>query len=385
MISGRRITVIGGGIAGLSVALAAAQRGARVRVLERAPRLDGDIGAGLQISPNGVAVLTALGLADELRRIGIANQAVVLRDGATGRRVAAMDLSDRAYFLVHRGDLVDMLAKATLAAGVDIQVGQAVETLRETSGGVSLGGSGAAPLAIGADGLHSVVRGVLNGARAPAFTGQTAFRALVRATGKPPARAEVFMGPGRHLVRYPLRDGALINLVGVVEQAEWQAEGWSHPADPDAFRAAFAGFCPGVRDTLSRVETGFLWGLFRHPVAATWHSRRLALLGDAAHPTLPFLAQGANLALEDAWVLADCLDRFAQPEGLARYQALRRPRVIRAIAAANANARNYHLSNPLVRGIAHAGLRGIGKVAPGAMLRKFDWLYQHDVTAGPGR
>ena len=150
----------------------------------------------------------------------------------------------------------------------------------------------------------------------------------------------------------------------------------------DNFRAAFAGFGGQARALLAQVDEVRLWGLFRHPVAAKWYGPGVAILGDAAHPTLPFMAQGANMALEDAWVLADCLDRLGAGEaGLTAYQAARRDRVSRVIAAANGNAWKYHLSARPVRGLAHLGLRLGGALMPGRMLHQFDWIYGHDVTA----
>jgi salicylate hydroxylase len=181
-------------------------------------------------------------------------------------------------------------------------------------------------------------------------------------------------------VSYPLARG-LRNIVAVEERAEWAEEGWNHADDPDNLRRAFAEFAPEVRGWLAQVRHVHLWGLFRHPVAARWHDDRRAILGDAAHPTLPFLAQGANMALEDAWVLADRLDRLPQADALVSYQQTRRDRVSRVIAAASANARNYHLANPLLRAAAHAALRLGGALAPAAALRRFDWIYGHDATA----
>ncbi|RMD93928.1 MAG: monooxygenase [Alphaproteobacteria bacterium] len=388
MLEGREIVVVGGGIAGLGVARALALRGARVRVLERAGEI-GEVGAGLQISPNGHAVLRALGLAEAVEARAVRGRAVRLRDGLSGRDVLRLDLAgqhpERVFLFVHRADLVAALAAGARAAGVQIETGAEVCALAESDDGVELtlaGGEGRrAELVIGADGLHSRLRPLLNGEAPPFFTGQVAWRALVPATGAEPPEVSVFMGPGRHLVRYPLRGGALVNIVAVEERQDWAAEGWHHRDDPAALRAAFAGFAPEVRALLEEVEEVFLWGLFRHPVAARWHSARLAILGDAAHPTLPFLAQGANMALEDAWVLARCLDDAEPARALERYQAVRRPRVVRAIAAANANARNYHLANPLVRGLAHGLLRLGGALFPGAALSRFEWLYGHDVTA----
>ncbi len=369
------VTIVGAGIAGLACALALARRGARVRVLERAPAL-APVGAGIQISPNGVRVLDALGLAAPLRAASLGNRAVILARGPSGRRVVRMDLDETAYRLVHRADLIELLAGAARDAGVEIAFGQPVATLAD--GAPARIDGRPAGFVIGADGIRSVVRPVLNGSAEPRFTGQTAWRAVIEGAAPPVARVD--MGPGRHLVRYPL-PGGRINLVGVVEEARWTAEGWHQPGEPADFRTAFAGF-PAAAEDLGAVAEAHLWGLFRHPVAAVWHGRSLAIIGDAAHPTLPFLAQGANLALEDAWTLAAALASGPPDAGaLAAWQAARRPRVTRAIAAAEANARAYHLRGP-VAAIAGLGLGGIGRIAPNLLPRRFDWLYGHDVTRG---
>jgi salicylate hydroxylase len=191
--------------------------------------------------------------------------------------------------------------------------------------------------------------------------------------------ARIWMAPGKHVVTYPLR-GDRLNVVAFREEAAWAEEGWSHRDSPDALRRAFSDVALPLRAILARVTEVGRWGLFRHPVPDKWHDGRTVLLGDAAHPTLPFLAQGANLALEDAWVLAREVQRDDLREGLDRYQAERRPRVTDAIESANANARNYHLAGGKRRA-AHAGLKAIGLMAPGAFLRRYDWLYKFDVTA----
>ena len=382
-LNGKNIVVIGAGIAGLAVARACALRGASVVVLEQAEAIR-EVGAGLQISPNGFAVLRALGLDEALAARSLKAQAVALRDGMSGQPVFGMDLAGRDYFLVHRADLIDVLANGVREAGVEIRLFQAVQDVT-VDGTVTLEGGGPdldPDLVIGADGLHSVVRREILGRQPPHFTGQVAWRALVPSDGSLDPTATVFMGPGRHLVRYPLRNGRLINLVAVQERTDWAEEGWHHQDNPVNLRAAFADFAPEVRGLLERVETVNLWGLFRHPVADRWHAGKLALLGDAAHPTLPFLAQGANMALEDAWVLADALDRADDlPDALAAYQTRRRDRVVRVIKAANKNASNYHLSGPK-KIAAHAVLRFGGAIAPRAALKRFDWLYGHDVTKG---
>jgi salicylate hydroxylase len=384
---GLPITVLGGGIAGLAAARALALRGADVTVLEQAEAL-GEVGAGLQISPNGARVLDALGLGEALRSLGLRAEAVELRDHG-GCRVARLEVGSRAqgYFFLHRADLIGLLAEGARDAGVKVRLLQRIEAVEVGDGGAVLrtaqGGEHRAGLVIGADGLHSVVRQALNGRVVPFFTRQVAWRALVPAEGAVPRVATVWMGPKRHLVSYPLRSGALVNIVAVEERGTWAAEGWHHKDDPVRLRAAFAGFAPEVRDLLGRVEEAYLWGLFRHPVAQRWYAGgAAAILGDAAHPTLPFLAQGANLALEDAWVLAAKLGAHDTVEaGLAAYQAARAPRAARVIDAATRNARNYHLSVPPLRATAHLALRLTGALAPGALLGRFDWLYGYDATA----
>ncbi|TNC73363.1 FAD-dependent monooxygenase [Rubellimicrobium roseum] len=369
----RHVLVVGGGIAGLAAALAFARRGATVRVLEQASAL-AEVGAGLQITPNGAAVLRALGLGEAAEAASLRAQAVEPHDALSGRRIAHFDLGRVGgdYLFFHRADLLGLLHDSVRAAGLPIRTDARVAKV--TREGVRLGDGEeiAADLIVGADGLHSVVRRHLVGGDRPFFTRQVAWRALVPARQEPVAR--IWMAPDRHVVTYPLRDGRL-NLVAVRAEAAWSEEGWHHRDSPDALRRAFSDAAPALAAILDRVGEVGRWGLFRHPIPERWHDGSAVLLGDAAHPTLPFLAQGANLALEDAWVLA----REAMRGDLDAYQAQRRPRVTRAIAAANANARNYHLSGP-ARLVAHLGLGALGRLAPDAFLRRLDWLYRFDVT-----
>lgn len=381
------ITVIGGGIGGLTSALALRQRGASVTVLEQAEAIT-EVGAGIQVSPNGLRVIEALGLANDLFARSVQGRAVSLRNGSTGVEVARLDLKrlpdDQRYLFVHRADLVDLLSAAARAQGVSVRLLQRVDTV--TSGPrpkvvLATGDQRETDLAIGADGIHSAVRPGLNSAQKPFFTGQVAWRCIVPNTTGHPAHARVHMGPGRHMVTYPLRDGTLLNVVAVEERAQWAAESWSQRDDADNMRKAFAGFDAEVHQILSQAENPGVWGLFRHPVAARWYGQGTALLGDAAHPTLPFLAQGANMAMEDAWVLADALTQAQDlGAGLAEYQQRRKARVTRVIDAASRNARNYHLSPGPFRFAAHTALGLLSRVSPGQMLGRFDWLYGHDVT-----
>jgi salicylate hydroxylase len=387
VLIGERITVLGAGIGGLSAALALARRGARVQVLEQAEGLR-EVGAGLQISPNGMAVLVALGVGEAVVRGAVRARAVSLLDGRSGGRLLRLDTgrlrSRHPWCLVHRADLVTALGAEAAAAGVHFRFGCRVAGVEATDGRVSLafadGSVEAHPLVVAADGVRSMARAALGPAPAPDFTGQVAWRALAPCDGPADPEVRVFLGPGRHLVAYPLRDARVMNLVAVEERQAWAAEGWSHRDDPARMRAAFAGFAAPVTALLDRVEDVHLWGLFRHPVAPRWVAGRLLCLGDAVHPTLPFLAQGACMALEDAWVLAAALaEAGTVAEAAARYQALRHARAVQTVAAATRNARAYHLRGP-VRPFAHTLLRIGGSLAPGAALGRFAWLYDHDVT-----
>ncbi|MDE9448895.1 FAD-dependent monooxygenase [Aliiroseovarius sp. Z3] len=387
MIAGQDVTILGAGIGGLTAAVALAGRGAQVTVLEQAPEIT-EVGAGLQISPNGVRVLDALGLGDAARSRAMQGRGVWLRDGISGREVIDFSFEKVApkatFLLFHRADLIDLLAKAARDAGVVIRCGAQVERVTPGLGAATVKLAGAPScemgFVIGADGLHSVTHSAMNGARAPFFTGQVAWRATVPATGREPAEATVFMGPGRHMVTYPLRDGTMVNIVAVEERGTWADEGWNHQDDPDNMRKAFSGFCDDAQALLERAETAHLWGLFRHPVALNWHYGHCAILGDAAHPTLPFMAQGAVMAIEDAWVLAACLDRDGPQNGPQRYQLLRRARCEKIVAAAGKNARNYHYANPLARHLGHGALRLAGRLAPQQVFNRFSWIYDADVT-----
>ena len=382
-----KITVIGAGIGGLAVAMALAQRGASVRVLEQADAIR-EVGAGLQISPNGARVLQALGLGDVLRAAGMQAQAVRLLDyrGASVTRLDLGRLRNRDYFFVHRADVIGLLADGARSAGVEIELGVEVTALQLDDTPVIRLASGEerrADLVIGADGIHSTARRAICGSLAPFFTGQTAWRAIVPNHAGRNAEARVHMGPRRHVVSYPLRGGEMLNLVAVQERDTWVEDGWSQEDDPDNLRAAFADFGADVQEMLRSVDRVHLWGLFRHPVAPEWHRGGAVLLGDAAHPMLPFLAQGANMALEDAWVLAEAL---ALPgrigTRLAAYQTRRRDRVVRVTDAASGNAWKYHLVSPVVRFAAHQAMRLGGRLMPDRMMGQFAWLYEHDVTGG---
>ena len=391
---GRSVIIVGAGVAGLALSRALALRGAAVTVLEQADAIR-EVGAGLQVSPNGAAVLRALGLHSALDAASMRGEAVQLIDGPTGDPVTRLDLArlrpDQGYHFLHRADLIDLLLRGATDAGVTLRLLSRIAEvdLASDQPAVTLetGERIAAPLLLGADGLHSRLRLALNGPETPFFTGQVAWRAVIPCEPGAAPVAEVHMGPRRHLVSYPLRGGTLRNIVAVEERDRWAEESWTLRDDSMDLRLAFAYFSPRVKGWLDQVEDPWLWGLFRHKVAETWvrpmGQGGVAILGDAAHPTLPFLAQGASMGLEDAWVLSHALaSHDTVAAALVAYQGARKPRTSRIVAAANVNARAYHLSG-LPRMIGHTGLRLLGRLSPATMLDRFDWLYGHDVTQDP--
>lgn len=387
MLLGQNIAIIGGGIGGLTAAIACAQRGAQVTVYEKAPEIT-EVGAGLQISPNGMCVLSALGLKEAIHGVAVRGESVVLKDYKAGKQVTRLDLTllgdDQPYLFLHRADLIGVLEVAARDVGVEICLNTAVVSVQSGPSPTAQTSDGAmivADLMIFADGLHSIGRQQIEVPTTPFFTKQTAWRCIVPNTVGHPVEARVYMGPGRHIVTYPLRDQSMLNIVAVKEQSDWAVEGWNHSDDPDNLRAAFADFGEEIPEMFSQIKDLKRWGLFRHPVATNWFAENTVLLGDAAHPTLPFMAQGAVMAIEDAWVLADALAQAESTSaGLAMYRLRRKSRVEKVVDTANGNARKYHLSFPPLRATAHLVMRVGGRLAPRKMMGQFDWIYRHDVT-----
>ncbi|EEE39192.1 monooxygenase, FAD-binding [Rhodobacteraceae bacterium KLH11] len=380
-INGLKFGIIGGGIGGLAAALALRHQGAHVTVLEQAPEL-AEVGAGLQISANGMVVLRALNVVGKTPGAGVRSFGTVLRDYRAGRFVSEIpEPAAGPTYYYHRADLLGLLHKAALREGVEFRLGSRVTEVCEHPSGVEIALKGGASLhvdcAIAADGGRSEIRSSLNGPEVPEFTHQVAWRATIpwaRRDQKP--CAVLTMGPGRHVVTYPLRDHTLMNLVAVEERSDWHEEGWRLRGDPEELRARFADFGGLVGEMLEQVQEPNIWALFLRPVAERWQNGRVVLLGDAAHPTLPFMAQGACLALEDAWVLMRSFrDSTDVTQALAAYEACRRPRAQRVVAAAGANARNFHLRGPM-RLAAQAALMALGP----RLARRYEWIYSHDAT-----
>lgn len=387
MLKGQEITIIGGGIGGFAAATAMAVRGAKVTVLEQAQEIT-EVGAGLQIGQNGMAVLDALGLKDVAIDRSVQNEAIRLMDGLSGKQVIRLDLAglrpNLSFRLFHRADLLGLLEDAARAVGVTVETDAKITRVDVSETGVKLDiegkGERNVPFVVGADGLHSLVREELNGPKRPFFTNQVAWRAIVPAIGNELNEATVWMGPRRHIVTYPLRAGSIINIVAVEEREAWVEESWNRRDDPENLRKAFRRYSGVPKELLDRVENVYVWGLFRHEVAEKWHMGRAAIVGDAAHPTLPFMAQGAVMALEDAWVLAESLATDGFEKGPELYQAYRRARAVRIVEAANRNARNYHHANPISRFVGFNALRFMNRHNPNKVLKRFDWLYKYDVT-----
>ncbi|QDL94141.1 hypothetical protein FDP22_19990 (plasmid) [Paroceanicella profunda] len=413
------LVIAGAGIGGLSAALALAQRGETVQVLERAAEIS-EVGAGLQLGPNAMHVLARLGLGEAVAAAGFTPRDAVIRDGRRGWTLFRMPLGSRIrrrhgapFIQIHRADLQRLLLDACHAAGVRIETGARLDTLEQDAKGVRLGLAGGesrrARGLIGADGLHSSVRAALFGPADVRFTGNLCWRATVPAAALPEGLvrpdATIWAGPGAHVVTYFLRGGSLVNIVAVRE-GPWRAESWTTEGDPDALRAAFAGWHPALRRLLDTVETCWLWALCDRPAMPDWSRGRAVLLGDACHPMLPFLAQGAAMAIEDAWVLADCVAGEsgrseagaggrnapggenagtaagdALPAAFAAYVARRRERATRVQSRAAANAGLFHASGALTRVLRFGPMALATRLAPGLFPPAFDWLYGVDVSA----
>lgn len=393
-----RAIIVGGGIGGLSAGVALALRGCEVRVLEQAPELL-EVGAGLQISPNGTRVLAALGVLESLRPEVFEPETVEMRLGVSGRRIFSIPMQriarerwGAAYYQVHRADLVEALRNRLNALQPEaIRLGVQVTGYRQSAEEVAvLGRDGAletADLLIGADGIRSTIRSQMLGQEAPRFTGYIAWRAVVpveRLTGaEPPRSGCVWAGNRRHAVTTYLRAGRLVNFAGMVQQPGWQEEGWHHPGDPAQARLDFKGWHPKIQRILSEVDIIHRWALFDRPALPRWSEGRVALLGDACHPMLPSMAQGAVQALEDAWVLAECVTGPESVEhGLQAYfdQRIRRVTAIQKRSATN--ARLFHTPSSILRAMVFAPLALADRVTPSLLHGLQDSIYGHDVTQG---
>ncbi|GFE64238.1 FAD-dependent monooxygenase [Litoreibacter roseus] len=374
--------VVGAGIGGLAAALALAQDGWQVDVLERAPSL-GEVGAGLQISPNGMRVLDWLGVTDSLRPAFFEPEAITLRSGKTGRVLFRLPMKDTAterwgapFMQVHRADLHDALLRAGQSLGVTLKTGLDVRSYRSDGVVFTDTQDFDGDLVIGADGVRSVIRDQMLGADPARFTGNVAWRLTVDVdtlSDPPPPEGAIWAGHKRHAVTTRIRSGQMVNFVGIVEQEDWTEEGWSIPGDPDVLKADFGNWAPPLQEIIKAADAPFRWALFDRPPSPKWSDGVVTLVGDAAHPMLPSMAQGAVQALEDAACLALSLRKTRTRPALEAYHARRIDRVSAIQARSAQNLRMFHKSGPALVPFWVAG-----RAAPGVLQSKQDWIYGHD-------
>lgn len=385
----QQMLIAGGGIGGLAAAVACTQRGVPVQLLERAAQLS-EVGAGIQIGPNVTRILQAWGLGDALAQVAAFPPRLQARDAQTGQVLGTLTLGERAqslygapYATIHRADLQGLLHSAAQSAGVDIRLGLTVQGWQDTSDGLGVttadGASVQAGALIGADGVWSAVRQQLLGDAPARFTGHLAYRALVAQADLPAhLRSEqvtVWMGPRLHVVHYPVRSGQWLNLVAIVHGAKPEpSQDWDQVGQTHALMQAMGAVGHDLHERLASVPAWRQWALHdREPLngAKQMAQGRVALLGDAAHPMRPYLAQGAGMAIEDAQVLAQCfcIDNATVPEQLQAYAEQRWVRNARVQARAIRNGRIFHAQGAVALG------RNLTMRFMGERVMDVPWLY----------
>jgi salicylate hydroxylase len=386
-----KIAVIGGGIGGLSAAVGLRQAGFEVDVYEQAPELT-EVGGGINMGPNAVRVLYRLGLREGLDREGVrpfGSQQRRWQDGRTLQRAALNPLCEQLYaaphITIHRADLLSVIAAGFPAERVHLDhrlVGLA-DSGDTVEARFANGRHACADVLIGADGIHSAVRAALFGKQDPQFAGCVAFRGLVPieriANLGLECGTQSWVGPGAHLVHYPVSRGRLLNFVGWTEHDTWNREDWTDRATIERALAAFQGWHPQVRQIIAAAETCFIWALFDRDPLPRWSVGRVTLLGDACHPMYPFMGQGAAQAIEDGAALAACLTAGGDDPApaLVRYERLRLPRVTRLQQMSRANKYRFHMPDGPEQEARDAAWARTPDRAPEAMR----WLFGHDPAA----
>jgi salicylate hydroxylase len=388
-MSKSHVLIAGAGIGGIVAALALVQRGLQVSLFEQAAELH-ELGAGLQISPNGSRVLRELGLQPAMDAIASEPTSRERRLFSTGQSWPRQSNANAVagygapFWLVHRGDFHQALVAALerCAPGA-IRVGSRCVGFEQDADGVTLllegGGRVHGDALIGADGVHSLIRETLFEARAT-FTGFMAWRGVVPMERLSPRhRRSTFtgwVGPSGYIVSYPIRRGELLNFVGQIERDDWLGESWSEAGTVDECRRDFAQWHEDVLEIITAIDVPYKWALVAREPLHHWSVGRVSLLGDACHPLLPFLGQGANMAIEDGVVLARCLTESGDvANALRRYEATRLDRTSRIAKASLANV--SHMHNPQLADPVQAQAFMKRESAAGA---QFDWIYEYDAT-----
>ncbi len=387
-----RIIVIGAGIGGLTTALTLRRAGIEVRVFEQAAELR-EVGAGIQISPNASRILHRLGLEEPMRRMGVRPHAILIRRWDDGREIARQPLADACernfgapYYNFHRADLLNLLS-AAIPDGV-LHLDHRCVRLTQHPDRVEVqfhnGATADADIVVGADGIHSTVRNAIMGAESPRFSGHVAYRGLVPADRVAHLALEiaatVWWGPDHHFVQYYVGAGARYHNWVALTPGEWRVESWTAKGEIADALKEFEGWHPQIHAIISAAETTNRWALYDRDPLPRWTVGRVTLIGDAAHPMLPYMAQGAVQSIEDAAVLAKCLEHADAHDvgaALSRYEQTRKPRASQCQEGSRRNAVMFHLADGEDQQKRDANLSS----AATAPLPQNAWLYGHDVEA----